>query len=154
MSAELRPESVIWTISCKWYSWQTIDLLRIKFEMRFNGSNLKALKLQYETFYRCQESIRNDITVTDSSGRALLSAAIWHPTTPPPPASPPFIRHTTDPWQCELKDSFKLKTVNTRALARSGAPWVTKFGKLSIRENLVMTSPYVRPYVLTYWLSG
>ena len=22
---------------------------------------------------------------------------------------------------------------------RSGAPWVTKFGKLSIRENLVMT---------------
>ena len=23
--------------------------------------------------------------------------------------------------------------------ARSGAPWVTKFGKLSIRENLVMT---------------
>ena len=71
MSAELRPESVIWTISGKWYSWQTIDLLRIKFEMRFNGNNLKALKLQYETFYRCQESIRNDITVTDSSGRAL-----------------------------------------------------------------------------------
>ena len=23
--------------------------------------------------------------------------------------------------------------------ARSGAPWVTKFGKLSIREDLVMT---------------
>ena len=25
--------------------------------------------------------------------------------------------------------------------ARSGAPWVRKFGKLSIRENLVMTHP-------------
>ena len=29
----------------------------------------------------------------------------------------------------------------------SGAPWVIKFGKLSIRENLVMTSPSGRPYV-------
>ena len=28
--------------------------------------------------------------------------------------------------------------------ARSGAPWVIKFGKLSIREDLFMTSPYVR----------
>ena len=32
------------------------------------------------------------------------------------------------------------------ASARSGEQWVIKFGKLSIRENLVMTSPYVRPY--------
>ena len=31
----------------------------------------------------------------------------------------------------------------------SGAPWVIKFGKLSIRENLVMTSPSVRPSVRT-----
>ena len=38
--------------------------------------------------------------------------------------------------------------------ARSGAPWVRKFGKLSIRENLVMMSPYVRPYVRPYGLSG
>ena len=31
----------------------------------------------------------------------------------------------------------------------SGAPWVRKFGKLFIRENLVMTSAYsVRPYTL------
>ena len=29
-------------------------------------------------------------------------------------------------------------------LSKSGAPWVRQFGKLSIRENLVMTSPYVR----------
>ena len=28
--------------------------------------------------------------------------------------------------------------------ARRGAPWVIKFGKLFIGENLVMTSPYVR----------
>ena len=33
--------------------------------------------------------------------------------------------------------------------ARSGTPWVIKFGKLSIWENLVMTSRYVRPYVPT-----
>ena len=38
--------------------------------------------------------------------------------------------------------------------ARSGAPWVTKFGKLSIRENLVMTwrTP-ARPSVPTFHVS-
>ena len=29
-----------------------------------------------------------------------------------------------------------------------------KFGKLSIRENLVITSPYVHPYIRPYGLSG
>ena len=29
----------------------------------------------------------------------------------------------------------------------SGAPWVIKFGKLSIRGNFIMTSLYVRPDV-------
>ena len=35
---------------------------------------------------------------------------------------------------------------------KSGAQWVIKFGKLSIRENLVMTSPSVRPYVRPWTL--
>ena len=36
-----------------------------------------------------------------------------------------------------------------RAKRASGAPWVRKFGKLSIREDWVMTSAYsVRPYTL------
>ena len=36
-----------------------------------------------------------------------------------------------------------------------GAPWVRKFGKLSIRENLVVTSAYsVRPYTLWGWWKG
>ena len=34
----------------------------------------------------------------------------------------------------------------------SRAPWVIKFGKLSSRENLVMTSPYVR-HPSTKWLA-
>ena len=35
----------------------------------------------------------------------------------------------------------------SRAKRASGAPWVRKFGKLSIRENLVMTySTNDRPY--------
>ena len=33
--------------------------------------------------------------------------------------------------------------------SRSRAPWVIEFGKPSTRENLVMTSPYVRSYVRT-----
>ena len=38
--------------------------------------------------------------------------------------------------------------------ARSGAPWVTKFGKLSIRENLVMTKRTpARPPVHTLHVS-
>ena len=37
-----------------------------------------------------------------------------------------------------LNDKTKAKH-NSGALARSGAPWVTKFGKLSIQQNLVMT---------------
>ena len=36
-----------------------------------------------------------------------------------------------------------------KARAR-GAPLVRKYGNPSIRENLVMTSPYARPYVRTY----
>ena len=36
-----------------------------------------------------------------------------------------------------------------------GAPWVRKLGKLSIRENLVVTSAYsVRPYTLWGWWKG
>ena len=36
-----------------------------------------------------------------------------------------------------------------------GAPWVRKVGKLSIRENLVVTSAYsVRPYTLWGWWKG
>ena len=31
---------------------------------------------------------------------------------------------------------------NSGALARRGAPWVRKYGKLPIRENLVITWPY------------
>ena len=31
--------------------------------------------------------------------------------------------------------------------ARSGAPWVRKFGGLPIREILIITSPYARPTV-------
>ena len=34
---------------------------------------------------------------------------------------------------------FIAELSRARSSARSGAPWVTKFGKLSIRENLVMT---------------
>ena len=43
----------------------------LRLEMRFNGSNLRAFELQNETFYRRKESTRNDMTVADSSGRAL-----------------------------------------------------------------------------------
>ena len=47
----------------------------------------------------------------------------------------------------------KTVTIIAELLARearaSGAPWVRKFGKLSIRENWVITSAYsVRPYTL------
>jgi len=36
-----------------------------------------------------------------------------------------------------------------RAKRASEAPWVRKIGNPSSRENLVMTSPYERPYVRT-----
>ena len=45
--------------------------------------------------------------------------------------------------------SWLLLVDKLSVIARSGAPWVRKFGKLSIRESLVMTSPYVSPYVRT-----
>ena len=49
--------------------------------------------------------------------------------------------------------SIKRITYYSGVLARqapaSGAPWVTKFGKSSIRENFVVMSAYsVRPYTL------
>ena len=43
-------------------------------------------------------------------------------------------------WFSCRRKSYPVLAERSRALrARSGAPWVTKFGKLSIRENLVMT---------------
>ena len=50
---------------------------------------------------------------------------------------------------CAFFKGYRCKSGASAQSARSGAPWVIKFGKLSIRENSVMTSPYVRPYVRT-----
>ena len=53
----------------------------------------------------------------------------------------------------KLKHRLSPSSSNSGALsreARSGAPWVTKCGKLPIRENLVITWPYTdRPSVRT-----